>query len=235
MVDAVRRHLSGAHGRHRPRWERSRGGSGRRTTRSGRRPEERVVGGSDPEQWGAADGAAVRRRAGAVRSPATRTPTAGTPRTSCAGRVRGAAVQLARMNAEIDVRHVLPSIHVPALVLYREGEYSPRSRALHGRADPRRPRRLAPGSGPPALGRRPGGRPAARSEAFVEELDDGARADRVLATVLVIEADGTEEACDRDPCRRRPLPGHGARAHGATRWSPCSTAPRARSAARRRC
>ena len=35
----------------------------------------------------------------------------------------GAVAQLARMNAEIDVRHVLPSIHVPTLVLYREREY----------------------------------------------------------------------------------------------------------------
>jgi pimeloyl-ACP methyl ester carboxylesterase/DNA-binding SARP family transcriptional activator len=35
----------------------------------------------------------------------------------------GAALQILRMNQEIDVRHVLPSIHVPALVLYREGEY----------------------------------------------------------------------------------------------------------------
>ena len=27
------------------------------------------------------------------------------------------------MNEEIDVRHVLPAVHVPALVLYREHEY----------------------------------------------------------------------------------------------------------------
>ncbi|MGE5690697.1 MAG: alpha/beta fold hydrolase [Pseudomonadota bacterium] len=41
--------------------------------------------------------------------------------------VRGAspraAAQLAAMNREIDVREVLPSIHVPTLVVYREGEY----------------------------------------------------------------------------------------------------------------
>ena len=35
----------------------------------------------------------------------------------------GAVAQLARMNAEIDVRDVLPSIHVPTLVLYREREF----------------------------------------------------------------------------------------------------------------
>ena len=34
----------------------------------------------------------------------------------------GAAAQFSRMNAEIDVRNVLPTIHVPALLLYREGE-----------------------------------------------------------------------------------------------------------------
>jgi pimeloyl-ACP methyl ester carboxylesterase len=31
----------------------------------------------------------------------------------------GAALALTRMNAEIDVRHVLPSVHVPALVIHR--------------------------------------------------------------------------------------------------------------------
>ena len=34
----------------------------------------------------------------------------------------GAAAMLARMNGEIDVRHVLPSISVPTLVLHRRGE-----------------------------------------------------------------------------------------------------------------
>lgn len=34
----------------------------------------------------------------------------------------GAAVALTRMNAEIDVRNVLPSIRVPALVIHREGD-----------------------------------------------------------------------------------------------------------------
>ena len=36
----------------------------------------------------------------------------------------GAAVALARMNAEIDVRHVLPAIHVPTLVLHRTADPS---------------------------------------------------------------------------------------------------------------
>lgn len=34
----------------------------------------------------------------------------------------GAAVALTRMNAEIDIRHVLPSIQVPTLVLHRSGD-----------------------------------------------------------------------------------------------------------------
>jgi pimeloyl-ACP methyl ester carboxylesterase len=31
----------------------------------------------------------------------------------------GAALALTQMNAEIDVRHVLPSVHVPTLVIHR--------------------------------------------------------------------------------------------------------------------
>src|SRR5207253_8633675 len=34
----------------------------------------------------------------------------------------GAAVALTQMNAQIDVRHVLPSVHVPTLVIHRSGD-----------------------------------------------------------------------------------------------------------------
>src|SRR5687768_17674717 len=34
----------------------------------------------------------------------------------------GSAVALTRMNMEIDVRHVLPAIHVPALIVHRTGD-----------------------------------------------------------------------------------------------------------------
>src|SRR5205814_9638740 len=34
----------------------------------------------------------------------------------------GAAAALTRMNAEVDIRHVLPSIHVPTLVIHRTGD-----------------------------------------------------------------------------------------------------------------
>ena len=36
----------------------------------------------------------------------------------------GAAVALLRMNTEIDIRHVLPAIHVPTLVMHRSGDRS---------------------------------------------------------------------------------------------------------------
>ena len=36
----------------------------------------------------------------------------------------GAAVALLRMNSEIDIRHVLPAIHVPTLVMHRTGDRS---------------------------------------------------------------------------------------------------------------
>ena len=34
----------------------------------------------------------------------------------------GAAVALTKMNAEIDVRNILPSVHVPTLVIHRSGD-----------------------------------------------------------------------------------------------------------------
>ena len=40
----------------------------------------------------------------------------------------GAAVALTRMNAEIDIRDVLPSIRVPTLVMHRTGDRMPASR-----------------------------------------------------------------------------------------------------------
>jgi hypothetical protein len=48
-----------------------------------------------------------------------------------AGASPSAAAELNRINAAIDVRHVLPEIRVPTLVLARSGA---RGRGLHGRA-----------------------------------------------------------------------------------------------------
>jgi hypothetical protein len=107
----------------------------------------------------------------------------------------GAAVQLARMNAEIDVRHVLPTIHAPTLVLYREGEYLREAAAYMGERIPGARSVALPGvdhlpwegAQEDVLG---------EINRFVGHLHAGPEPDRVLATVLVIEADGTEEACD---------------------------------------
>ena len=107
----------------------------------------------------------------------------------------GAAVQLARMNAKIDVRHVLPTIHVPTLVLYREGEYLREAARYMGERI--RGARMIALPGADHLPWEGAQEDVLREvEQFVEHLHAGPEPDRVLATVLVIEADGTEEACD---------------------------------------
>ena len=107
----------------------------------------------------------------------------------------GAAVQLARMNAEIDVRHVLPTIHVPTLVLYREQEYLREAARYMGEHIPGAQIVALPGADHlPWEGAQSD--VLREIEQFVEHLRAGPEPDRVLATVLVIEADGTEEACD---------------------------------------
>ena len=56
--------------------------------------------------------------------------------------VRGASptavAQITDMNEEIDVRHVLPAVHVPALVLYRAQEYMREASRYMGCEDPGR-------------------------------------------------------------------------------------------------
>jgi hypothetical protein len=107
----------------------------------------------------------------------------------------GAAVHLARMNAEIDVRHVLPSIHVRTLVLYREGEYLREPARYMGQRIPGA--RIVALPGVDHLPWEGAQEEVLREiERFVERLDTEPERERVLATVLVIEADGTEEACD---------------------------------------
>jgi DNA-binding SARP family transcriptional activator/pimeloyl-ACP methyl ester carboxylesterase len=107
----------------------------------------------------------------------------------------GAAVQLARMNAEIDVRHVLPTIHVPTLVLYREHEYLRDAARYMGERIPG-----ARVLGLPGMDHLPweGAQEdvLVEIERFVEQLRAEPEPARVLATVLVVEADGTAEACD---------------------------------------
>jgi DNA-binding SARP family transcriptional activator/pimeloyl-ACP methyl ester carboxylesterase len=107
----------------------------------------------------------------------------------------GAAMQLARMNSEIDVRRVLPSIHVPTLVLYREREHLAAPSLYMGERIPGA--RIVSLPGADHLPWEGAQQDVLREiEQFVEQLQTEAEPERVLATVLVIEADGTEEACD---------------------------------------
>jgi pimeloyl-ACP methyl ester carboxylesterase/DNA-binding SARP family transcriptional activator len=107
----------------------------------------------------------------------------------------GAAVHLSRMNAEIDVRHVLPSIHVPTLVLYREREYMREASRYMGERIPGARVVALPGADHlPWEGLQED--VTREIGEFVERVRDVAEPDRVLATVLVVEADGTAEACD---------------------------------------
>jgi DNA-binding SARP family transcriptional activator/pimeloyl-ACP methyl ester carboxylesterase len=107
----------------------------------------------------------------------------------------GSVAQLARMNAEIDVRHVLPSIHVPTLVLYREREYlREHARYMGERIPAARIVELAGSDHLPWEGEQD--EVLHEIELFAGTLDSTREPERVLATVLVVEADGTQEACD---------------------------------------
>jgi class 3 adenylate cyclase len=107
----------------------------------------------------------------------------------------GAALHLTRMNAEIDVRHVLPSIHVPALVLYRQREYLREASRYMGERIPGARVVALPGADHLPW---EGAQEDVLREitGFVAGLSDETEPERVLATVLVVEADGTAEACD---------------------------------------
>ena len=100
----------------------------------------------------------------------------------------GAAVALTRMNAEIDIRDVLPSIRVPTLVLHRTGD-----RCLQGRGGPipgvahsRRDVRRAAGRRSPAVRRR-SGRDARRASKSSSSLRANREAPTAaLATVITV-------------------------------------------------
>jgi DNA-binding SARP family transcriptional activator/pimeloyl-ACP methyl ester carboxylesterase len=107
----------------------------------------------------------------------------------------GAALHLSRMNAEIDVRNVLPSIHVPALVLYRRGEYMREATRYMGERISGA--RLVALPGADHLPWEGAQEDVLREiTGFVASLSDEIEPERVLTTVLVVEADGTGDACD---------------------------------------
>jgi class 3 adenylate cyclase len=102
----------------------------------------------------------------------------------------GAARQLWLMNREIDVRHVLPSIGVPTLVLYREDEYYKEQTPMMGEQIPGARIVALPGNEhlpwegdqQPLLG---------EIEHFLEGIREEAELDRVLATVLFTDIVGS--------------------------------------------
>ncbi|MGA9770742.1 MAG: alpha/beta fold hydrolase [Blastocatellia bacterium] len=103
----------------------------------------------------------------------------------------GAALALSRMNAEIDVRHVLPSVRVPALVLHRTGDTCLPVGGGRYMAS------LMPGARYVELGGRDHLPFVGDQDAIVDEIEEfltGARPepqiDRVLTTVLFILFEG---------------------------------------------
>jgi pimeloyl-ACP methyl ester carboxylesterase/class 3 adenylate cyclase len=102
--------------------------------------------------------------------------------------------ELARIFTDVDVREALPAIHVPTLVIHRQGDRivpAPQARYVAGRIDGARLIELPGVDHIPFVG---------DSEAIVDEIEEfvtGARTgppvDRVLATVLFTDIVGSTE------------------------------------------
>jgi class 3 adenylate cyclase len=111
-----------------------------------------------------------------------------------AGASPGAAIALTKMNGEIDVRGVLPSIRVPTLVLHRTGDRAISVRAGRSMAE------AIPGA---AFVELPGDdhlpwvgdsdRVLSEIEAFLTGVRGNVAADRVLGTVLFTDIVGSTE------------------------------------------
>jgi pimeloyl-ACP methyl ester carboxylesterase len=110
----------------------------------------------------------------------------------------GAFAALLRMNAEIDVRHVLPALHVPTLVLHRSGDRvvsAERGRELANAIPGARYVELAGIDHYPWLGDAEA--LAAEVERFVAGVAEEAELHRVLATILFTDiVSATERAAD---------------------------------------
>jgi class 3 adenylate cyclase len=106
----------------------------------------------------------------------------------------GAALALARMNTQIDVRHVLPAVKVPALIMHRTGDKD--SRVEEGRyiAEHIRGARFVELRGEDHL---PwiGDQDALLDEAqeFLTGIRPGRQMDRILATILFTDIVGSTE------------------------------------------
>jgi len=107
--------------------------------------------------------------------------------------VRGASptavAQLTDMNEEIDVRHILPAVHVPALVVYRENEYLRDASHYMGVRIPRARVVAVPGSDHlPWEGAQED--VLDEIEAFLGGVDEHGEAEMILTTVLDAEVAG---------------------------------------------
>ena len=106
----------------------------------------------------------------------------------------GAAIAILRMNMEIDVRHILPAIHVPTLVIHRTGDRVSsieQGRYLAAHIPGAEMVELPGEDHMPTLGD-----PEAvldRIRAFVVGIRDAAEYDRVLATILFMDIVGSTE------------------------------------------
>jgi len=107
--------------------------------------------------------------------------------------VRGASptavAQITDMNEEIDVRHVLPAVHVPSLVLYREHEYMRESSRYMGERLPGA--RVVALPGPDHLPWEGAQEDVLEEiEAFLGGLDQHGEPELILTTVLEAEVTG---------------------------------------------
>jgi pimeloyl-ACP methyl ester carboxylesterase/class 3 adenylate cyclase/DNA-binding CsgD family transcriptional regulator len=115
----------------------------------------------------------------------------------------GAAVALSRMNMEVDIRHVLPAIRVPALVIHRTGDRTlpvEGSRYMAAQIPGARYVELPGDDHLPFVG---------DQDAILDEVElflTGVRPppdrDRVLATILAVEVAGATAAAARLGARR---------------------------------
>lgn len=105
----------------------------------------------------------------------------------------GAAVALTKMNAEIDVRHVLPSIHVPTLVIHRSGDMClmvEEGRFVAAQIPGSKYVELGGIDHLPFVGEQD--EILDEIERFVTDTQFAAEHDRVLATVMSVKAGGGE-------------------------------------------
>ncbi|MGZ5443767.1 MAG: alpha/beta fold hydrolase [Thermoanaerobaculia bacterium] len=114
----------------------------------------------------------------------------------------GAAAALTRMNAEIDIRNVLPTIRVPALVIHRSEDRCLRveeGRYIAERIPGARFLELPGNDHLPFVGDQDAILEAVQR--FVAELGGGTDRTRVLATLLFVRTDHFSDELDRDASR----------------------------------